>query len=104
MEKPSWVEKNSVTKDNMGLPEYRPPKFRDGEPVYKIVGKLEKRYGFNITFRVFNSTYPDDWGVYVNGTKLMEISRYRNKNANTVYDMDSDDFIHHIESKTDTPI
>lgn len=89
---PEWWEQNEALRDEMDLPPYRPPRFSDGVYTHEVIPELEDDYDCVILFAGFNTQYPDDWRVEVDGTPLMEIGRHRDENGNTVYEMTSTQF------------
>lgn len=46
----------------------------------------------------YDTTYSADWSVEVDGVPLMQIGRYRDKNGNTIYEMESDQFENRLVS------
>lgn len=97
----SWWEHNRKTKRQLDLPEYEPPRFNDGVYTHAIVDRLEDRFGCTIRFIGYNTTYPDDWSVEVDGVPVMQIGRYRDENGNTIYELNSDEFENRLVSVLD---
>lgn len=90
--RPDWWARNEAYKRRLGIPEYSPPRFQDGEYTYAVVDDLEEAYGCTVRFVGRDSRYPEDWEVRVDGTPVMAIGRHRDENGNTVYEMDSSEF------------
>lgn len=94
---PDWWDKNRQLKRGLGIPDYEPPRFDDGTYTHSVVDELEKVFGCEIRFVGYNTEYPDDWVVEVDGRKIMAIGRYRDENGNTVYKLTSDEFKRQLE-------
>ena len=90
--KPDWWVENEIVRDEMNLPEYRPPRFEDGTHTHEVVPTLEDRFDCKIQFAGLDSRYPEDWHVRVNGESWFRIGHRRDENANTVYEIDSKTF------------
>jgi hypothetical protein len=99
--KPGWWVQNERLREEMGLPPYEPPRFADGVPTFETVERIEERYGCTIRFRGINTEYPDDLTVTVDGDPVATIGRYRDNNANTVYEMTSERFREVLERALD---
>ena len=89
---PEWVRQNRAIREEMGLAEYRPPRFADGTPTHAVVEGIERDLGCCVRFYAFNPTYPDDWTVEVDGEDAFAIGRRRDKDGNTVYWMTAETF------------
>lgn len=81
----------------MGLPEYEPPKFKDGVYTHTIISELEDEYGIEIRFASLNARYNEEWDVWINQKPVMEIGRRRNDMGNSVYEMSSTEFRNKIK-------
>lgn len=90
--RPSWWTSNEQIKQSYDLPEYTPPRFRDGPYVHEIVENLEEEFGVQIRF--VNSEPVEDsiWQVIIDGESIIEFERYRNEKANSVFEFQSDEF------------
>lgn len=97
--KPEWWRKNERLCEQMGLPPYEPPRFKDGTPTFRVTDKLESEYDCMIRFMGKNTTYPDSFLVTVDGTPMMRVGRHRDGNANTVYEMDAEQFREQLEEE-----
>ena len=90
--KPDWWEKNEHLKQKFDLPPYEPPQFEDGVYLHDVIPELEAEYNCTIRLRGVNVEYPDDWRIEMDGELVVSISRYRDKNGNTVFEMESEEF------------
>lgn len=97
-ETPDWMRENEQLREEMGLPEYEPPRFLDGAYTYEVTQTLEERYGCNIQFRGKDVRYSDPWDVLVDRVPALSIGRRRDRSGNTVYLMESDEFREAIEN------
>lgn len=86
-DKPKWWRDNELLRAEMGLAEYRPPRFADGVYTHEVVDPLEATHNCRIQFIGVNTRYPDDWEVRIDGTPAFEIGRHRDESGNTVYEM-----------------
>jgi hypothetical protein len=77
----------------LGLAEYVPPRFEDDVYTHEVVPDLETDYGVEIRFVGVNASYGDDWEVRVDGESALSIGRHRDESGNTVYEMESDEFV-----------
>lgn len=102
-DRPDWWARNAAYKRRLGVPEYRPPRFRDGVYTHTVVGELEAAHGCTIRFVGRNSTYPEDWEVQVDGTPVMAIGRHRDENGNTVYELDAAEFEARLDAELSDP-
>lgn len=89
---PEWWVKNRALRDESDLPPYQPPRFQDGVYTFEVIPALEDEYDCSILLAGFNTRYPEDWRVEVDGEPLMEIGRRRDENGNTVYELSSSEF------------
>lgn len=96
-DRPVWWRRNERLRETMGLPEYEPPKFKDGVYTHEITDDLKERYGCTIQFRGKNVRHTDDWTVLVNRKPLMSIGRRRNDSGNTIYQINSEEFRRKVE-------
>jgi len=97
--KPEWWVQNEQLREEMGLPPYMPPRFENDIPTFRIIGQLEDQYDCTIRFRGINTEYPDDLTVTVDDQPITTVGRYRDNNANTVYEVTSDRFREIIEEE-----
>lgn len=82
----------------MDLPEYEPPRFRDGTYTHEVVEPLEAANDCRIQFIGVNTHYPDDWEVRVDGEPVFGIGRHRDEHGNTVYEMSAGAFKERLRS------
>lgn len=90
--RPEWWVENERLRQEMGIPPYTPPRFRDGVYTHMIVSPLEEAHDCIIKFLSPNATDWADWHVRVNGELVLTVERHRDENGNTVYDIDSEEF------------
>lgn len=95
---PNWWIRNQRLRNEMGLPEYQPPRFCDGTYTHEIVPKLEDDFGITLCFRGFDTRYPGDFTVIADGEPLFDIGRKRDNAGNTVYEITSEEFHERVES------
>lgn len=89
---PEWWERNATLKEEMGLPTYEPPRFKDGTHTHEIVAELEETHDCDVRFVGFDTEYPDDWTAVVNGEHVASVGRHRDSNGNTVFEIESSAF------------
>jgi hypothetical protein len=92
-DRPAWWVANDRLREKLGLAEYVPPRFEDGVYTHEVVPDLEADYGVEIRFLGVNASYGDDWEVRVDGESVLSIGRHRDDSGNTVYEMESDEFV-----------
>jgi hypothetical protein len=97
-ERPEWWEKNERLREEMGLPDYKPPKFSDGVFTHNVVKQLEDKHGCSIKFRSKQPRYPSQWEIHVDGRGVETTARRRTNSGNTIYQISSTAFIDLIES------
>lgn len=90
--KPDWWRENEQLREEMDLPPYQPPKFSDGEYLHEVINDLQEKYGIKILLIGKNTQYGEDWEITIDGSTIDYISRHRDSNANTIYDMDAEEF------------
>lgn len=90
--KPAWWIDNEAIRSELGLPSYQPPKFLDGVYTHTVINDLEERYNCSILLMGKETRYGDDWEIQVDNETVATIGRYRNENANTIYEMDARKF------------
>jgi len=96
--RPDWWEENEGLREEMGLPQYVPPRFSDGTYTHEILSELEERFDCSIRFLGRNTVYPDEWEVQVDGETVMRIGRFRDGDSNTIYEMAADEFRAELET------
>lgn len=89
---PDWWIESKRTKEELGLPEYQPPRFLDEVYVHDVIPTLEDEYNVAIRFQGINTQYPDDWTVSVDSNPLFSVGRRRDCKGNTVYQLTSSQF------------
>lgn len=89
---PEWWSENERLKAEMGLPEYKPPRFSDGTYAYEVVDSIEEEHDCQVRFIGVNTRYEDDWEVRVDGTTAFEVGRRRDDYGNTVYGLTAREF------------
>ncbi|MFC7157777.1 hypothetical protein ACFQPA_20340 [Halomarina halobia] len=99
---PDWWVENKRIKEELDLPDYRPPRFLDDVYVHERVSTLEDMYDVTIRFRGIDTRYPDDWTVFADDTPLFEVGRRRDVNGNTVYQLSVKQFEERFVEEMDT--
>lgn len=95
---PNWWINNQRLRDEMGLPEYRPPRFCDGTYTHETVSKLETELDIALCFRGFDTRYSDDFTVVADGEPLFDVGRKRDNAGNTIYQVTNEEFRKRVES------
>lgn len=102
-DRPSWwLDNERLKEDEMELPEYEPPRFKDDVYTYQVIPELQEAYGCEIRLAGKNTSYLDDWQVRVDHQPVMPIGRRRDDNGNTVYTVTSDAFMAELSSILDS--
>lgn len=96
-DKPDWWIANEEAKAAMNLPDYEPPRFRDGVYVHEVVPSLERKYDCEIKFLGINVDYLDKWEVRIDDEPRITIDRSRDERGNTVYGIESDEFARRLD-------
>lgn len=104
MDEPPWIEKNNALRRKLGLPEYKPPRFIDGNPTHAIVKHIENKYGCSIYFVGVNTKYPQDWEIWVENKCIMELERRRDSNGNVIYNISQEEFRQCVEGNIPTDL
>lgn len=100
-DKPDWWEANEELRREYDLPSFDPPSFRDGTIVHNIVTELEERHDCSIQFVNRNPTEDEGWTVLLDGTEVLRVNRYRNENANSVFELSTEQFRTAIETNVE---
>lgn len=95
--KPTWWLENKRLREDMGLPEYEPSRFCDGEYTHEILNRLERKHDIDILLMGKDTRYGDDWEITVDGETVGYINRHRDEHSNTVYEQSSAEFCRIIE-------
>jgi hypothetical protein len=98
-DRPDWWRENHHLREELNLPEYRPPRFADGIYTHAITDEIETNHDCQLQFIGVDTRYPDDWEVWINGEAAFEICRYRDDHGNTVYEISSEEFRAAIETQ-----
>lgn len=96
-DKPDWWLDNERLRERMDLSPYQPPRFLDDVYIHEVVDRLERNHGIEILLLGRNTRYGDDWEVTVDGDSVASIGQHRDKNSNTVYEMESEEFREVVE-------
>lgn len=101
--RPEWWTANEELKDEMGLPSYEPPRFRDDVYTHIVVTYFSEFHDCMIRFIRLDVTSYDSWEVQVDRTPVMNIDWFRDSDGNTIFEIGSDEFRsqikQHIESE-----
>lgn len=91
-EKPNWWRDNEALREQLDLPPYRPPRFLDDVYIHEVVTCLEQNHEIGILLLGIDTRYGDDWDITVDGDRIGSIGHHRDKNSNTVYELESETF------------
>jgi hypothetical protein len=100
-ELPSWWEQNERLRAELNLSSYDAPVFTDGTYVHEVVSDLEEKHRCDIQFADPTPRDDNDWEIRVNGRPIQTVRRWRDSEANTVFDMDSQKFQETINKAVD---
>ena len=89
---PDWWVENRTIKFEMDLPEYDPPRFKDGTYTHTLVSQLEQELKCEILFIGIDAKYMDDWEIRINDIPMCGIKKHRTQEGNTIYEIDSKRF------------
>ncbi|WP_135303950.1 hypothetical protein [Haloarcula amylovorans] len=89
---PPWWEESVEIREELDLPGYDAPKFEDGVYVHTVVEKLESRYDCQIQFVDPSPSEVSRWEIRVDGQPIDTVFRTRDVDANTVFQVDADEF------------
>lgn len=90
--RPHWWQSNEQIKEEYDLPSYDPPRFQDGEYVHDVVNNLEEELDVRIRFVNSEPVENGLWQISIDGEPLEELGRYRDDQANSVFELDSETF------------
>ena len=93
-----WWRENDRLREELGLSEYRPPRFADSTYTHEITDEIEAIYDCRIQFIGINTRYPEDWEIRINGEVAFDIGRYRDDQGNTVYEISAEEFRERVEA------
>lgn len=97
-ERPEWWVENEALREFLGLPEYTPPRFSDGVYTHDVIPALEERYGCDIRPLGVNTNYLEEWELRIDNEPAFMITRHRDENGNTVYEITSEEFRERVEN------
>jgi hypothetical protein len=89
---PDWWERNIRLFSNHKMKTYRPPLLEDGTLVPDLRRSIESKYDVDIKIQSLDPKGAASWGIYVDGSHVLEIERYRNNNGQVIYKMDKETF------------
>lgn len=89
---PYWWQSNERIKKAYNLPSYDAPRFQDGEYVHEVVNNLEEQLDVRIRFVNSEPVENGLWEISVDGEPLRELERYRDDQANSVFELGSESF------------
>jgi hypothetical protein len=85
--RPEWWDANQKIREQYSLPEYNAPRFEDGTYTHEVVPELQETHGIEIRFIGLDTIYPEDWQIRIDGDRVSDIARRRDKQGNTIYEM-----------------
>lgn len=100
-EQPSWWKQNEQLRAELDLPTYDAPVFADGTYVHDVVSALEEKHGCDIQFADPAPGDDSDWEIRVNGKSIRSVRRWRDSEANTVFEMNPQEFWEAISEAVD---
>lgn len=89
---PPWWEENVEIREELDLPGYDAPKFKDGTYVHSVVEELEAEYNCNIQFVDPSPSKVSSWEIRVDGHPIETVNRTRDVDANTVFSITASAF------------
>lgn len=89
---PDWWRQNESLKQSYELPSYDAPRFQDGPYVHRVVSSIENE--LDIQVRLINSEPVENglWQISIDGDSIEEFGRYRDEDANSVFEIHSEEF------------
>ena len=98
---PEWWRKNESIREDMGLPEYEPPRFEDDVYVHDVVPYIEEQHDVSVQFVGVNTEYGDDWEIRLDLEPVLSIGRHRDEAGNTVFEVSAHDVVDALEATLD---
>lgn len=89
---PDWWREAIEEFREHDLRPFQPPRFSDGELVFRTVDRLEADLGVTVDFVGVRVEHGDDWTVRVDGDAVGTVGRRRTSEAYTEFDVESDEF------------
>ena len=89
---PDWWRRNIEEFREHEMRPYRPPRFVDGELTVERIVPLEAELGVDIRFRALNPQSGGSWELTVDGEPVVTVSRRREGEGFTRYDITADEF------------
>ncbi|MEF8885877.1 MAG: hypothetical protein V5A44_12255 [Haloarculaceae archaeon] len=89
---PEWWRRAVREFEDYGLRPYRPPRFDDGTQTHEVVPDLEEEFGVSISFRSVGGDHREEWGVYVDGVRVLGVDKHRSTSGYTVYELSAERF------------
>lgn len=86
---PEWWKRNVALQEELDLPMYVPPRFKDGVNTYEVVERLSAELDERPRFEATNPWDPGDWEVRLGEVTVTRVRKRRDASANTIYDMSS---------------
>lgn len=96
---PEWWRKNESIREDMGLPEYEPPRFEDDVYVHDVVPSIEEQHDVSVQFVGVNTEYGDDWEIRLDLEPVLSIGRHRDEDGNTVFEVPAAAVVEALEAE-----
>lgn len=90
---PGWWRRAIQEHRDHNLRPYRPPRFEDGAPKYRVIDGLERITGHSIEFIGIDAQEDDDWTVRLDSEEVGKIGHHRAPGGYSVFEMESDEFV-----------
>ncbi len=91
-ELPAWWRENIKEFRAYNMRPYRPPRLQDGTLLPEIIADCEADFGVTIRIRALGSAVDETWSIWVGGEQAGSITRYRDGDGATVYELDASSF------------
>lgn len=101
---PAWWRRAVREFEDHDLRPYRPPRFADGTPTHEVIPDLEDELGVEIAFRSVGGDHREEWGVHVDGERVLGVGRHRSTSGYTVYEATADEFRRLVRAGVDSNV
>ena len=91
-DRPAWWRRNEALKRSLDIPAYEPPRFADGTYVHDVIDDVESTFDADVQLVGYDTTFPEDWSLTVDGETVTNVGHGRNSDGNTVFDVTSEQF------------
>jgi hypothetical protein len=98
-DRPTWWRRNEDLKRRLDIPAYEPPRFADGVYVHDVIDDIETEFDVDVQLVGYDTTFPEDWTVTVDGEEVTDVGHGRDTDGNTVFDVSSDRFRNRLRER-----